>query len=402
MLSKIRKKQLESNIGKTYLLSALASFFLVGPIFILFLQDNGLSMLQIMILETVYTATIMLTTVPFGIVADYIGRKKVLVGSAAIFFIGWIVYGFGNSFSHFFVAEIVLAISSAAWIPPTFLYDNLRELKKESSFKKLFGKSLAYGSISFGFAALIGGFIATHSLRLPIWLMLIPSLGIFILTLTLTETKNYRHGEKKYITHLKDAIAFTAKHPKVRFFILYTAIVWAILNIAFVFYQPYFKSLGVPLALFGVLYAAMSGSYAISSKYAHWIEEKLGEKKILLLILVGLAFIYGGMAITGVFIGIILPIAIAFIEGVFQPVTTDYLNKHVESHHRATVNALANIVQKGTIAASAPFFGYLFDVYTLQAALVVASAILILTIFILSLMYVIGWDRLRNGKKELI
>jgi len=117
MLSNRRKKQLESNIRKTYLFSAFAGLFFVAPIFVLFLQNNGLSMFQIMILQTVYTTAAMLTTVPFGILADYIGRKKVMVISSAIFIVGWLIYGLGNNFSQFLIAEIILALSSAAWIP---------------------------------------------------------------------------------------------------------------------------------------------------------------------------------------------------------------------------------------------------------------------------------------------
>ena len=88
MLSKIRKRNLEKNVWKFYLYRLFCSLVFISPIFVLFYQENGLSMTQIMILQSVYTGVIMLTIVPFGILADYIGRKKVLVANAIFYTLG--------------------------------------------------------------------------------------------------------------------------------------------------------------------------------------------------------------------------------------------------------------------------------------------------------------------------
>ena len=79
MLSKVRKQKLEQNIWKFYLYRVFCSMTLIAPIYVLFLMENGLSMAQIMILQSIYTALFMLLVVPSGIVADYIGRKKITV-----------------------------------------------------------------------------------------------------------------------------------------------------------------------------------------------------------------------------------------------------------------------------------------------------------------------------------
>ena len=55
------------------------SLTVMSSIFVLFLQENGLSMTQIMILQSVYTGIVMLTIVPAGIFADFIGRKTAIV-----------------------------------------------------------------------------------------------------------------------------------------------------------------------------------------------------------------------------------------------------------------------------------------------------------------------------------
>ena len=398
MLSKERKIKLEKNIWKFYLYRVFCSLVFIIPVWVLFLQDNGMSMTQVMIIQSIYTATVMLAVVPAGILGDFIGRKKVLIVNAVFMVAGFALYYFSRSFMMFLAAEITLALSTAAWSASrnAFFYDTLKELGKEESFKKLYGKVVAINNITFAIAALIGGYIATYSLRLPFVFTIIPSAIALFITFSFTDTKNYKHGDRRYIKHLKDACSFAAKHPKLRFFLIYSAIAWGIISVAFVLFQPYFQSIKLPLAMFGLVYAAMGGATAIGGKYSHWIEQKLGEKKILILIAVGLLLSFLGMGKIGVILGIIFPIFISFIEGVLDPAITDYIHKHVESHHRATLSSLVSITIQGSSAVLAPFFGWMVDAYTLQAAMIVAAFIMFVNIFILSLVYVIGWRRLRN------
>lgn len=389
MLSKQRKQKLESNIRKFYLYRILCGFVFISPIFVLFLQDNGLSMTQVMILQSIYTALIMLFVVPFGILADYIGKKKVLIANEFFYAAGWIAYALGTNFLHFVIAEIMIAISTAMWTSTgtAFFYDNLKELRQEAIFKKSYGKIVGINSMMWGIAGLIGAYIATFSLRLPFWISAIPASIALFVTLTFTEPKVFRHADKKYLTHLKDAVGFAAKHPKVRLFIIYTAIVNTVIFSAFMMYQPYLKSIGLNFAYFGVVYLFLSLAFYLGSRYAHIIERKLGEKRILFLMLILFALIYFGMANISLIYGLLLPICISFVCGVFEPVITDYLHKHVESHHRATVSSLSILVTEGFSAVIAPFFGYVFDVYSLQSAFILAGAIIFGNFIILLLVY---------------
>ena len=124
------KKVLESNIWKFYLYRVFNCLVFVSPIFILFYQQNGLSMTQIMILQSVYTAVILLAVIPAGIVADYIGRKKVLIANTFLFSLAWALYALSSNFWSFFFCEIVIALSSAMWTASgtAFFYDTLKEL----------------------------------------------------------------------------------------------------------------------------------------------------------------------------------------------------------------------------------------------------------------------------------
>ena len=49
---------------------------LAMPIIVIFFKENGLSLTQIMILQSVYSLTVALTEIPSGYFADFFGRKK--------------------------------------------------------------------------------------------------------------------------------------------------------------------------------------------------------------------------------------------------------------------------------------------------------------------------------------
>ena len=115
-LSEIRKKKLEQNIWKFYLYRLFSSLAFVGPIFVLFLQDNGLSVTEIMVLQSIYSAVIMLFVIPSGIIADYIGRKKILIVNAVFVSLGWAIFALSSDFFGFLIAEITVALASAMWM----------------------------------------------------------------------------------------------------------------------------------------------------------------------------------------------------------------------------------------------------------------------------------------------
>lgn len=82
-------------------------------------------------------------------------------------------------------------------------------------------------------------------------------------------------------------------------------------------------------------------------------------------------------------VGAIFPIIIFFRGGIFEPVVTDYMNKHIESHHRATVLSLSTLASQLLATAMAPFLGWIVDAYSLRAAFLISAVILTINLLIL-------------------
>ncbi len=69
------RKKLEKNIQKMYLLKFISGMYFFVPIIVLFWQENGLNLTQIMILQSLFSFMVVTLEIPSGYFADVFGRK---------------------------------------------------------------------------------------------------------------------------------------------------------------------------------------------------------------------------------------------------------------------------------------------------------------------------------------
>ena len=110
-----------------YLLKAVLWFMVAMPIIVLFFQEHGLSLTQVMTLQAIYSFSVALFEVPSGYIADLFGRKKTIVISTIFAFIGYLVFSFYGGFYAFAIAQILVGISSSLMTgsDSALLYDTL-------------------------------------------------------------------------------------------------------------------------------------------------------------------------------------------------------------------------------------------------------------------------------------
>ncbi len=71
--------QITSNIWKLYLHRALGYFLVIMPIITIFYQENGLSMQDIFVIQSVFSLSLVLFEIPTGYFSDVHGRKKTMI-----------------------------------------------------------------------------------------------------------------------------------------------------------------------------------------------------------------------------------------------------------------------------------------------------------------------------------
>jgi len=383
----IPKAKLEANIKKYYIYRAVQSFFFILPIYFLFLMDNGLTLAQAFGIQAIYMATSVILTIPGGLLADNIGRKKSILLSSLSLLIATFIYSLSTQLYQFIIAEVIFAAAWAlnAGAAPAFIYDTLIELDRRDEYKKIWGNAAFITLLVIGIAGLIGGLVAQTGFRNVFYISLIPFFIAVFIPLGFTEPHRHRSGKGQF-EQLKDSLIFSMKHRRVRSLILYFAVLTGMIHMAYYFMQPYLQGIGIPIYAFGYIYLAAFWVEALGAKFSHIIENFLGEKKTLIsmviLSMVGILF----MGLVQSPIGLVFPIIIMFFYGFIEPVISNYINEHVSSFRRATIMSIQIATKSLIVAAASPFLGYLAELFSLQTAILLSALVLLAEFFILMYM----------------
>jgi len=359
----------------------LYSLMFFTPIIVLFYQDNGLSLTRIMILQSISSILFVILEVPSGYFADIFGRKKALMVTGVFSAIAMFTFAVSTNFYHFLLAVILWAIAGVfiSGADSAFIYDTLKELKRENQYKKVWGNVVFYYSIGVSFASIVGGLLGRIDYRYPFYAMIPFMLLLIPLSLSLKEPERHKTiFTKNYLFDLFKIIKLSIlKNKKLKWLLAYSAIVVGFINIAYFLYQPYFKLSGLDIAYFGVVFAGFSVVAAVSAKYSHLLEEKIGQKYslVLLFVLIGVSYLLMSNFVYLFSFG--FAFLIQFVKGFSSVVVSDYVHQLTESSIRATVLSAKSLVEKMFFAIVTPFIGWVVDIYSLTQALFL-SGILVL------------------------
>jgi MFS family permease len=365
-----------NNIYKLYVIKIAKWFSLIMPIFVLFFQDNGLNMTQIFLLKSVYSIGMLCFEIPSGYFGDVWGRKKTLIIGTIITTLGFSVYSFSSVFYQFLIAELVLGIGQSfiSGADSAMLYDSLKSENRENEYLKYEGRVTSVGNFSEAIAGILGGLLATISLRTPfIFQVIISAAAIpaaFLLIEPAYSTFKRIAGFKDIFKIIKFALI---DYRKLRYFIFFSSLIGtATLTYAW-FIQPYLIEINLPLPIFGVVWTLLNLTVGTTSIYAHRIESRFTQKQISASIFI---LISTGFILTATFISVwAIPVLFLFymVRGIATPVLKDYINLLIESEVRATVLSLRNMFIRINFAIIGPVLGWITDHYSLKKGLFFAG-----------------------------
>jgi len=375
-------EEIKSNLWKIYLYKIFFSFWLIAPILIPFYQSNGLSSTEVFIIQAAFAASTLIFEVPSGYLSDVIGRKKTLVFGSFFLPVGIMFYTFSHIFIYFVIAEIIIGISVSmlSGTDSALLFDSLNNLDLTEKYKEIEGRSLFYERIGTSLASILGGLIAVVSIRAPFYINIFSSLLLIPIALSLKEPKRKIISKENPIKGILKIIKYSFSHKEIRSLIIYSSLVTATSLIGLWSYFMYYESLGLSIALYGVIFAVFQISSGFGSKFTHNLESKLGRRSSLLLILV-IPIIFISLSFFKSFFMIILILANAFIWGFSAPLFYDYVNKKVESDIRATLLSVMNMSSRVIFVIVSPLFGKIVDLYSLSNAYIFLATIFLLVGF---------------------
>ncbi len=156
------------------------SFFFAT--YVLFLMSKGLNLIQVNIVNMFFMFTIFIFEIPTGSFADALGRKKSYIISCYIFSASLLVYYFSSIFWAFVLAEVIAGIASTfeSGALDSYIVDSLKFHGFDGSLDSIFAKQGIFEGIAGIIGGVIGGLIGKYNLALP---CLLSGLGMFLVAI---------------------------------------------------------------------------------------------------------------------------------------------------------------------------------------------------------------------------
>lgn len=375
-------RSVRNNIYKLYVIKTAKWFSLIMPIVVLFFQENDLSMTQIFALKSVYSIGMLVFEIPSGYFGDVWGRKKTLIVGTVLTTIGFFIYTGSFVFWQFMIAELILGIGQSfiSGADSALLYDSLKSEKRENEYLKYEGRVISVGNFSEAIAGILGGLLATFSLRTPFVFQVIVSAAAIPAALTLVEP-NLKLEQR--VVGMKDILQVVKQSLiidiNLRNFICFSSLIGAATLTYAWFIQPYLIAIDLPVATFGIIWTLLNLTVGFSSIYAHRVESRFTPKQTTRFIVISTAL---GFILTAAFISVwAIPILFFFyiVRGIATPVLKDYINVMISSENRATVLSIRNMFIRIIFATIGPVLGWITDRFSLKSGLSAAGAFFLIS-----------------------
>ena len=366
------------NIIKLHILKGISWFMLSMPIIVIFFQDHGLSLAQIMQLQAAYSLSVAIFEIPSGYIADLFGRKKTIVLSTLFSFFGFLIFSFFSGFNEFIIAEICVGIGGSlmSGSDTALMYDTLIEENEQKTYTKVEGKNYAIGNFSESIAGVVGGLLAVNHLYLPVYLQTIILFFSIPISLSLIEPKVNKKLALSFQS-IKNVLYFSLiKNLKLKWLIIFSSFMGvATLSIAWLA-QPFFQEINIPILYFGLLWALLNLTAGLSSFNSHKFNSKNNIFKYSIIMIV--SFIL--LSIYQSFVGLIFIFIIYAVRGLVTPLLKNLININISSEKRATILSIRSFIIRISFASIAPFLGFIADKKSLQYSFFILTIIIIITL----------------------
>ncbi len=376
---------LERNVSRVLALSFFQTFMVVIPVVVPFMESKGLDMQEILTLQAIFAAVIVLLEVPSGYIADVLGRKSTLV-------VGSLFYGVGNSllvvadgFWGLAAFEICLAVghSLVSGADLAMIYDTEVATGRRSApvnrAGRVIGQLMAARSYSEGLASLCCSLAVVWGLQYAAWAQaLVGWVPVFIACSLIEPPRVHmpRGSTGGNMLSIFRHLLFDSTLVRQIFLALS---LWSLSTFYSVWLvQKIWQNHELGLVHFGYLWGGLSVIAGLAGQWAHALEAWLGPRKLFYFMGVAPVLGYIGLAELGLFGGIAVTTLFFAARGIGLAVLRNAFNERVPSEFRATANSLASFVFRGAYALTGPVLGYGLDLYGMHAMLWLLAGVALL------------------------
>lgn len=369
------KPNLARNLSLLVAASGLRAALFPIPVITIFWKDEiGMSLADIMWLQAIFGATVVLLEFPSGYIADRLGYRRSLLVGAAFGIGGWIAYALGTTFGAMVIAEVVLGIGLAftSGADSALLFASLETTTDGvASYRTWEGRVRAAAQASEAISSGIGGWLYSLAPRLPLWLQVPVAVAGLGVVARMREVPPATAGER--IAHLARAWHIVryalVHHARLRSAMALSVALGMSTFVAVWLIQPWMQRRGIPPAWFGLLWAAAHLWLAGVSLVSARVVRAVGLTPTLLGCCVLGSISYWGLAVSGSPHAVSFYLGFMIVRGLQGPLLAAVLQADTPSEDRASVLSLNALLFRLAAVVVLPPIGALGDYVGVESVL---------------------------------
>ena len=378
--------------GNIPLLAGLefTSYFGITSFWILFFIQNGLSLLQIGLLESIFHGTSLLCEIPSGMLADRFSYKTNLYLARLASIVSSILILFGQG--SFWIYAIAMMINAWSYnfdsgTSTAFLYDSAVEAGQKDRYLQISSFLSGVAEVTRTLGTVVAGFFIHGALA---WTYLI-AIGFSFLSIILIYfmKEPVAKREKNEVLTFKMIVQQVRKEWKEKPVLFYWMLTYQLVGTLMCMFYFYYQQKISDLAGWQVSLVMLIGSVLnlIAVYVASQIGKKWNSNQVfpMLVALTGLAML---LVFSGTpFAFLLVYLLTDTLYAVYQPIYFNDLQGYLPSSVRATMLSINSMLFSLSMIVIFPLTGWMIDRWGLVAVFLVLGLILLLTcpILIISL-----------------
>lgn len=377
----MNEQDCQRNIRLMFVYTFLINCIVILPVLIPYYRDViGLSFRDFLLIESIFSATVVVFDVPTGWLADTWGRRYCLIGSAFLAFAGFFGLFWATNIWQAIACEILLgihvALSSGA--NSALLYDTLLSRNRESEYKKIEGKRISFQFYGACFASILGGYLYAIDAHLPLSVELFFVAGAVLMTWFLVEPERHKARTDKHpLTDIRETMVYALHgHREVAGLIVVMLLLFSTTKICLWAIQQYMAEMKIPESFNGWVFAGVMLVAAISARLGHRIFPACKGKTALQILLAAMIIFLLVAGMKNTYLGLFLISLEGFFFAYGMPRAQEVINRLVDSGRRATILSTASLATSLMFIPTSQLFGYVTDSWGIGNGLLVHAAIL--------------------------